>query len=120
MKLLLILLAALLSVTSSAAHHYRRPRPRLPTASRIIRSVPWKTVVAGGAAVGTIITAYKVSDGVEEGMKTVAKEKPEVFTESLSVLTWPVRWAAFILFLVSGCWIWKRYLEHKMNLTPKG
>ena len=70
--------------------------------------MPWKTVVAGGAAAGTVIAAYKISDGVEEGIKTVAKEKPEAFTDSLSMLTWPVRWAAFVLFLISGCWIWKK------------
>ena len=119
MKLLFILLAVLLSAASSAAPHYHRTRPRVPTATRIIRVVPWKTVVAGGAAAGTVIAAYKVSNGVEEGMKIAAKEKPEAFTDSLSVLTWPVRWAAFILFLISGCWIWKKYLEHKIT-TPKG
>ena len=41
--------------------------------------------------------------------KTVAKAKPEVF----AVLTWPVRWAAFVLFLLSGCWITKKLLELK-------
>ena len=52
-------------------------------------------------------------------MKIAAKEKPEAFTDSLSVLTWPVRMAAFILFLISGCWIWKKWLEHETT-TPKG
>jgi len=120
MKLLFILLAVLLSAASSAAPHYHRTRPRLPAATRIIRAVPWKTVVAGGAAAGTVIAAYKISDGVEDGMKIAAKEKPEAFTDSLSVLTWPIRWAAMILFLVSGCWIAKKWLEHKKNSTSKG
>ena len=91
MKLLFILLAVLLSSASSAAPHYHRTRPRVPAATHIIRAVPWKTVVAGGAAAGTVIAAYQVSNGVEEGMKIAAKEKPEAFTDSLSVLTWPVR-----------------------------
>ena len=120
MKLLFILFAVLLSAASSAAPHYHRPQPRVPAATRIIRAVPWKTVVAGGAAAGTVIAAYKISDGVEEGIKTVAKEKPEAFTDSLSVLTWPVRWAAFVLFLISGCWIWKKWLEHETTSTSKG
>ena len=119
MKLLFILLAVLLSTASSAAPHYHRTKPRVPAAIRIIRTVPWKIAVASGAAVGTVIAAYKVSNGVEEGMKIAAKEKPEVFTDSLSVLTWPVRMAAFIIFLISGCWIWKKWLEHETT-TPKG
>ena len=119
MKLLFIFLAVLLSAASSAAPHYHRTRPRVPAATRNIRAVPWKTVAAGGAAAGTVIAAYKVSNGVEEGMKIAAKEKPEAFTDSLSVLTWPVRMAAFILFLISGCWIWKKWLEHETTI-PKG
>ena len=120
MKLLFILFAVLLSSASFAAPHYHRTRPRVPAATRIIRAVPWKTVVAGGAAAGTVIAAYKVSNGVEEGMKIAAKEKPEAFTDSLSVLTWPIRWGALILFLVSGCWITKKWLEHKTTSQPKG
>lgn len=57
MKLLFILFAVLLSAASSAAPHYHRTRPRVPAATRIIRAVPWKTVVAGGAAAGTVIAA---------------------------------------------------------------
>ena len=120
MKLLYILLAVLLSTASSAAPHYHRTRPRVPAATRIIRAVPWKTVAAGGAAAGTVIAAYKVSNGVEEGMKIAAKEKPEAFTDSLSVLTWPIRWGSLILFLVSGCWITNKWLEHKNASQPKG
>ena len=119
MKLLFILFAVLLSSASSAAPHYHRTRPRVPAATRFIRAVPWKTVAAGGAAAGTVIAAYKVSDGVEEGIKTVAKEKPEVFADALSVLTWPTRWAAFVLFLLSGCWITKKLLELKTTANRK-
>ena len=120
MKLLFILLAVLLSAASSAAPHYHRTRPRVPAATRFIRAVPWKTVVAGGAAAGTVIAAYKVSNGVEDGIKTTAREKPEVFADTLSVLTWPIRWAAFVLFLLSGCWVTKKLLELKTTSTMKG
>lgn len=120
MKSFLSLVLALLCVVASAStHNYPRARHRVSTPRKTALSVPWKTVTAGGAAAGTVIAAYKVSDGIEDGIRTVAKENPEVFAESLSVLTWPIRWAAFILFLISGCWIWKKWLEHK-NTTPKG
>ena len=121
MKSFLSLVLALLCVVASASIH-QHPRARHPasTPRKTEIVVPWKTVAAGGAAAGTIIAAYKVSDGVEEGIKTVAKEKPEVFADTLSVLTWPIRWAAMILFLVSGCWIAKKWLEHKTTSTTKG
>ena len=121
MKRFLIALLALLSVVSfGAAHSIHHPLLRVSTPCKMLSSVSWKTIVAGGAAAGTIISAYKVSDGVEEGIKIIAKEKPDVFADALSVLTWPIRWAAFVLFLISGCWIAKRLLEHKTTSTSKG
>ena len=120
MKSFLSLFLSLLCIVAFAAtHHVRHQYRHISTPSKTEIVVPWKTVAAGGAAAGTVIAAYKVSDGIEDSIKTVAKEKPEVFVESLSVLTWPIRWAAFIFFLFFGCWIWKKWLEHKIT-TPKG
>jgi len=120
MKTTLILLLALMTAFASAMPA-RRPfrKPLKPVRMETRYPVSWKTVAAGGAAVGTVIAAYKISDGVEEGMKIAAREKPEAFADSLSVLTWPVRWAAFILFLISGCWIWKKWDERE-NTNLKG
>ena len=121
MKRLLILFLALLSVVSfAAAHRPVRARHRVHTPRRTTYTVPWKVVAAGGAAAGTVIAAYKVSDGVEEGIKTVAKEKPEVIPETLSVVTWPVRWATLVLLLISGYWIVTKLPQHKTNSTSKG
>ena len=121
MKSLLTLLLALLCVVASASvHQYPRTRYRASMPRTTVLPMPWKTVAAGGAAAGTVIAAYKVSDGIEDGIKTVAKEKPEVFADTLSVLTWPIRWAAFVLFLLSGCWIAKKLLEIKTTSTSKG
>ena len=120
MKSLLILFLAVLSAVSvSATHGYPQPHRRASTPRKTQIVVPWKTVAAGGAAAGTVVAAYKISDGVEEGIKTVAKEKPEVFADTLSVLTRPVRWAAFVLFLLSGCWITKKLLELKQPSNRK-
>ena len=120
MKSLLTLFLAVLSVIAfSTTPNIQRPHRRVSTPRKTEIVVPWKTVAAGGAAAGTIIAAYKVSDGVEEGIKTVAKEKPEVFADTLSVLTWPIRWAAFVLFLLSGCWIAKKLLELKTTSNRK-
>ena len=120
MKTVLVLLLSIVTVLASAMP-VRRPfrKPLKPIRVETRHPVSWKTIAAGGAAAGTVIAAYKVSDGVEDGMKIAAKEKPEAFTDSLSVLTWPIRMAAFTLFLISGCWIWKKWLEHETT-TPKG
>ena len=120
MKSLLILFLAVLSAVSvTATQRYHQPRRHISTPRKTEIVVPWKSVAAGGAAAGTLIASYKISDGVEEGIKTVAKEKPEVFADTLSVLTWPIRWAAFVLFLLSGCWIAKRLLELKTTSNRK-
>lgn len=120
MKSFLSLFLSLLCIVAFAAsRHVRHQYRHISAPRKTLLSVPWKTVAAGGAAAGTVIAAYKVSDGIEDGIRTVAKEKPEVFADTLSVLTWPIRWTAFILFLLSGCWIWKKWLEHKIT-PPKG
>ena len=69
---------------------------------------------------GTVIAAYKVSDGIEDGIKTVAKEKPEVVTETLSVLAWPLRWGALILFILIYCEVLRRFICKVTTLTTKG
>ena len=120
MKSLLILFLALLSAVAFAATpNIHRPHRRVSTLRKTEIVVPWKTVAAGGAAAGTVVAAYKISDGVEEGIKTVAQEKPEVFADTLSVLTWPIRWAVLILFLLVYCWIWKIFI-HKTTNSTKG
>ena len=121
MKQFLSLVLAFFCVVAFASVH-QRPRTRHPSSAprKTVLSVPWKTVAAGGTAVGTVIAAYKVSDGIEDGIKTVAKEKPEVVTESLSVLTWPLRWGALILFILIYCEVLRRFICKVTTLTTKG
>ena len=121
MKSLLILFLVVLSTVSvSATQRYPQPYRRVSTPRKTEIIVPWKTVAAGGAAAGTIIAAYKVSDGVEEGIKTVAKEKPEVFADTLSALTWPIRCALLAAFLLVYYWIWRILIRKSPTSTPKG
>lgn len=117
MKMLLILIAVLLSVVSSAAPHYHRTRPRVPTARRIIRAVPWKTVIAGGAAAGTVIAAYKISNGVEDGIKTVAKEKPEVISDAISAVDWFIRLTVLLLVAGAGYLLGRKWFTIRLNTT---
>ena len=118
-----LLLSLLLAVNLYAApESHRHPIRKVRRAHPVkvcrkpkIQYPSWKTVVAGGAAAGTVIASYKVSNGVEEGMKTVAREHPEEFASSLSVLTWPLRWGLLILICVSGLWFWRKFLGNKTN-----
>ena len=114
MKLLIAAILSALTLIASATPHWKHlPRRQRPArAMEVVRKVPWQTVAAGGVAAGTVIAAYKISDGVEDGLKTVAQEKPEAFTDSLSVLTWPLRWAVLIALLCSGYFIWRRITTH--------
>ena len=119
MKFILAAFLSALTLTASAApHRVHRPRRHRPVKTiEVVRKVPWQTVAAGGVAAGTVIAAYKISDGVEDGLKTVAEEKPEAFTDSLSVLSWPLRWAVLIALLCSGYFIWRRI---KTYINTKG
>ena len=121
MKSLLIIFLAVLSVVSvSATQRHPQSHRRVSTPRKTEIVVPWKSVAAGGAAAGTVIAAYKVSDGVEDGIRTVAKEKPEVFADTLSVLTWPIRWASLGLFFLIYYWIWKILIRKSPTSTSKG
>ena len=119
-RALSILLAAALCVTVCASPLHRRLPRRIRRVPRIrLRCPSWQTIAAGGAAAGTVIAAYKVSNGVEEGVKTVAKEHPEEFSKSLSVLTWPLRWGLLILMIASGWWLWRKFMGNKTNNQRK-
>ena len=121
MKPLFIIFLAVLSITTFAATpNIHRPHRRVSVPRKTSIVVPWKTVAAGGAAAGTVIAAYKVSDGIEDGIKTVAKEKPEVFADTLSMLTWPIRLAALAVFLLVYYWIWRVLIRRSPTSNPKG
>ena len=87
MKTLLILLLALVTAFVSAAP-IRRPYRKPLKPARVVETthpVSWKTVAAGGAAAGTVIAAYQVSDGVQEGMKSAAEKAPVAFLSSVTL-----------------------------------
>ena len=124
MKRILILFLALITAVSTAAVPYHHPMKHLPKRTRPVRVIPWKTILAGGAAAGTVIAAYKISDGVEDGIKTVAKENPETVSgavsNTMSALSWIMRLVALLLIVCSGCVIGKKLLDYKAAHPMKG
>ena len=67
--------------------------------------ISWRQIAATGGAAGTIIAAYKVSDGVQQGMKRAAEKNPEQFIGLLGRLTLPFRFVLWCISLAGGAWI---------------
>ena len=88
----------------------RHPPPLIRHKPSLHKVVTWKKIAAGGAAAGTVIAAYKISDGVEDGLRTVAEKDPGGFMNFLDRFVRPFRW---ILYLLSGGVVVFFYLKIK-------
>lgn len=110
MKTLLILLLALMTGIVSAAPMRRPYRKPLKPAhvETTHHPVSWKTVAAGGAAAGTVVAAYKIGSGVEEGMATAAKEAPVAFLSSITLSSLFIPLIAVVGIPVVGFFIWQK------------
>ena len=109
MKTFLILLLSLITAFASAAP-IRRPyrKPLKPARVETTHPVSWKTVAAGGAAAGTVVAAYKIGSGVEEGMATAAKEAPVAFLSSITLSSLFIPLIAVVGIPVVGFFIWQK------------
>ena len=109
MKALLILLLALITAFASATP-IRRPyrKPLKPTHIETAHSVSWKTIAAGGAAAGAVVAAYKIGNGVEEGMSTAAKEAPVAFLSSITLSSLFIPLITVIGVPLAGFFIWQK------------
>ena len=76
MKSLLMVCLSLCLICADAGHH-RIPRRRVPRPWHT--SLTWKQIAAGGAAAGTVVAAYKVSNGIENGFEKAAEKDPKGF-----------------------------------------
>lgn len=113
MKTLLSLLLLCTALSVFAAPRFRPHRS--PAATRL----SWKQIAAGGIAGGTLVAAYKISDGVEDGMKTVAKEKPEAFAGTLATLLFPVHVLLIAGAIFGGCKLYRRYRNNHTNSNER-
>ena len=109
MKPLLILLLALITAFASAAPMRRQYRKPLKLARvETHHPVSWKTIAAGGAAAGAIVAAYKIGNGVEEGMSTAAKEAPVAFLSSITLSSLFIPLITVIGVPLAGFLIWQK------------
>ena len=105
-KLLLLLLVAL--IFCCEARPPRRITPKSPPRKPIkeyVQKVNWKHIAAGGAAAGTVVAAYKISDGVQEGMERAAKEDPETFLDNFSSFFSPLKLLFYGLVTILLAWV---------------
>ncbi len=101
MMKLLLMLCVLLSVNCAEArprfHHRRLPKP-MPY------SLSWKQIAAGGVAAGTVIAAYKVGNGLENGMEKAAEKEPGMFLKLWSLFPY--------LLTLAGIYAAYKWLEN--------
>jgi hypothetical protein len=107
MKKLLLLLLVTLVFCCEARSPRRvtpRPNPRKPI-KEYVQKVNWKHIAAGGAAAGTVVAAYKISDGVQEGMERAAREDPETFLDNFSSFFSPLKLLFYGLVTILLAWV---------------
>ncbi len=68
--------------------------------ARLSAKPDWKQLMAVGFSVGTVVAAYKISDGVETGIKTVAEKHPETFADTVTAFLAPIKWSILVFLLI--------------------
>ena len=68
---------------------------------KFLAAFDWKTIMATGVSSAAVIAAYKLSNGAEEGLKTLAENDPERFTALISETLAPFKWLIFFAVLLA-------------------
>lgn len=82
--------------------------------SAFLQALNWKNIMAGGLTTAAIVSAYKVSDGLQEGLKN-----PEAAEHVTNTALAPFRYGLYLLFaillipvvvksIIRGIAIWKK------------
>jgi len=69
--------------------------------TRFLAKLPAKHILATGLAASMIIGTHQISDGIQEGLITTAKESPEVFASTVDRLLF---WLALPFLIYFGSW----------------
>ncbi len=67
--------------------------------TKFLDQLSWEKILAGGLSTAMIISAYQVSDGMQEGMANISKESPEVFGDMVARIT---NWVTMPFVLGAG------------------
>ena len=72
-----------------------------PDKEKFLAAFDWKTIMATGVSSAAVIAAYKLSNGAEEGLKTLAANDPERFSALISETLAPFKWLIFFVVLLA-------------------
>ncbi len=106
----LIILTAILCLSAPLLAAPRpRPQHRRPHGHRLrVPHVPWQTILAGGAAAGGVVFAYKVADGIQKGTMEAARSAPETFIGKCGGVPGTMQAASAVCVLVAiGYLAWR-------------
>ena len=68
--------------------------------SKFLNKLNWKVIMATGLSAATITAAYKVSDGVQDGLKIAAEKDPKGFNNAFGHSTSWISWGLFVVCIV--------------------
>lgn len=86
--------------------------------THFLDKLSWKHIMAGGLSASMITAAYQISDGVQEGLTTVAENSPETFhktaSHTIDRITQPfVIPATFLGIGLAVIWLFRYYRKTK-------
>jgi hypothetical protein len=82
--------------------------------THFLEKLNWKHIMAGGLSAAAITAAYQISDGIQNGLTTVAESSPETFhktaSHTIDRLTQPIVIPATLLGIgLAGIWLFQYY-----------
>ena len=82
--------------------------------THFLEKLNWKQIMAGGLSAAAITAAYQITDGIQEGLTTVAESSPETFhktaSHTINRLTQPfVIPATFLGIGLAVIWLFRYY-----------
>jgi hypothetical protein len=82
--------------------------------THFLEKLNWKHIMAGGLSAAAITAAYQISDGIQDGLTTVAESSPETFhktaSHAIDRLTRPIVVPATLFGIgLAAIWLFRYY-----------
>ena len=84
--------------------------------SSFLKNLDCKTVLTAGLTTSMIVAAYKISNGVEEGIKDISAKNPHAATSLFGKIIYPFQWLIIVIvitFVMPLFFKWKHLLKIK-------
>ena len=80
--------------------------------STFLKNLDSKKIMVAGLTASMVITAYKISDGIETGIEKTAEKNPNAFKDVVNNLTFPIK-ILFVILVILFVWpvfrVWNRF-----------